>query len=140
MRKGIRFLEEGMPVTIKAVHVMNAGKIFEMILGKFFLVQLKLWRSKNSYLGIVKPLLRSRLIDTVQFYSPNMDFEKFYAECIPKSHLPSDYGGELQSVSELHEKQKKTFADLRDYFVLEEMQASLSFDEYTEEFCDDAKC
>lgn len=36
MRKGIKFLEEGMPCEIKAVHVLNAGYMFEKILGKNF--------------------------------------------------------------------------------------------------------
>lgn len=35
MRKGIQFLDEGMPIEIKAVHVLNSGMIFEMIVGGF---------------------------------------------------------------------------------------------------------
>ena len=34
MRAGIKFLEKGLPTEIKAVHVLNAGFIFEKILGK----------------------------------------------------------------------------------------------------------
>lgn len=34
MRKGIQFLEEGMPYQIQAVHVLNAGVIFSYILGE----------------------------------------------------------------------------------------------------------
>lgn len=34
MRKGIKFLEEGMPFEIEAVHVLNAGRVFDLILSK----------------------------------------------------------------------------------------------------------
>jgi hypothetical protein len=34
MRSGIKFLEEGLPTEIKAVHVLNAGFIFEKVLGE----------------------------------------------------------------------------------------------------------
>lgn len=68
-----------------------------------------------------------------------MDYEKFYRECVPKSHLPSDFGGDLESVEELHKQHRESLMELRDYFMMEEQQANLSYDEYVEEFCDDAK-
>jgi hypothetical protein len=73
-------------------------------------------------------------------YSSNIDFEKFYKECVPKSCLPKDYGGELESVEELRMKQRQTFNAMKDYFLYEEMQSNLEFDDYVDEFCDDAKC
>lgn len=57
-----------------------------------------------------------------------MDYEKFYEEHIPKSCLPSDFGGELESVADLHEKHTKELMRLRNYFVAEEKQANLQFD------------
>lgn len=57
-----------------------------------------------------------------------MDFEKFYKEHIPKSSLPSDFGGDLESVAELHEKHCKEFMRLQNYFVAEEQQAALKLD------------
>lgn len=57
-----------------------------------------------------------------------MDYEKFYAEHIPKSCLPSDFGGDLESVAELHEKHCNEFMRLRNYFVAEEQQAAFKFD------------
>lgn len=88
-----------------------------------------------------------------------MDWEKFYSECIPKSHLPSglwavtnfvfislfwfqhllDFGGDLASVEELHKLHRIKLMGLRDYFVMEEQQMNRTFDQYTDEFCDDAK-
>lgn len=57
-----------------------------------------------------------------------MDYEKFYAEHIPKSCLPSDFGGDLESVEELHEKHCAELMGLRNYFIAEEQQAELKFD------------
>lgn len=34
MMKGIKFLEEGMPFDIEAVHVLNSKRIFDMIVGE----------------------------------------------------------------------------------------------------------
>lgn len=57
-----------------------------------------------------------------------MDFEKFYAEHIPKSCLPSDFGGDLESVAELHKKHCTELVGLRNYFIAEEQQAAFKFD------------
>lgn len=48
--------------------------------------------------------------------------EQFYAEHIPKSCLPKDLGGDLESVDELHRKHCKELIRLRDYFLAEEKQ------------------
>lgn len=58
-----------------------------------------------------------------------MDWDKFYSTHIPKSCLPSDYGGDLESIAEMHEKQSKEFLRSRDYFVLEQQQAQLKLDD-----------
>lgn len=57
-----------------------------------------------------------------------MNYEKFYEEHIPKSCLPSDFGGDLESIAELHEKHSKELMRLRNYFIAEEEQAALKFD------------
>jgi hypothetical protein len=80
------------------------------------------------------------MLNKVHMYSSSIDFEKFYKDCVPKSHLPSDYGGELESVEELQTQQRQTFNKMKDYFLYEEMQSNLEFDEYVDEFCDDVKC
>lgn len=88
----------------------------------------------------MKPLVRSEMLNKVHFYRSNIDYEKFYKNCIPRSHLPSDFGGDLESVKELHEKQRKTLLKMRDYFFYEEMQANLDFDDFVNDFLDDVNC
>jgi hypothetical protein len=68
-----------------------------------------------------------------------MDYEKFYRECVPKSHLPSDFGGDLESVEELHMKNRKYLMELRDYFISEEKQSDMVFEETYEDYFEDAK-
>lgn len=39
MRKGIKFLDEAMPIEIKAVHVLNPGIVFELIVGNLKIIK-----------------------------------------------------------------------------------------------------
>lgn len=82
----------------------------------------------------MRPLVRSELLNKVHFHSSSIDYEKFYKSHIPKSHLPSDFGGDLESIEVLHQKQRAVFERMRDYFVYEEMQSEKKFDEYAEEY------
>lgn len=58
-----------------------------------------------------------------------MDYEEFYEKCIPRSSLPSDFGGDLPSIAKMHEDHCKEFLRLRDYFLTEEKQVGLEKDE-----------
>ena len=64
----------------------------------------------------------------MHMHSSSMDYEKFYKDYIPKSCLPSDFGGDLESVEVLHQKHCKEFQRLQPYFKWEEEQASLNLD------------
>lgn len=64
----------------------------------------------------------------LHLHTSNMDFEKFYTEHIPKSSLPSDYGGDLESIAELHDKHCTELKILRNFFLAEEQQAALKLD------------
>lgn len=68
-----------------------------------------------------------------------MDYEKFYKECIPKSHLPSDFGGDLESVEVLHKQHREMLMELRDYFISEEQQTNMTFEETYEEYFEEVK-
>lgn len=56
----------------------------------------------------------------VHFHTADLDMEKFYRDHIPKSHLPSDYGGDLETVAVLHEKSYERMLTVQDYFTAEE--------------------
>lgn len=64
----------------------------------------------------------------IHVHPSNMDFEKFYENFVPKSCLPSDYGGDLDSVEELHKQHTEEFLTLENHFIEEEKQAKLLID------------
>lgn len=66
-----------------------------------------------------------------------MDYEAFYRDHVPKSHLPADYGGDLETVEKLHENHCKKLMKLKDYFYYEEIQSNLKFDSFVDEFLDE---
>lgn len=81
---------------------------------------------------MIKPFTSSGFLNKIHWHSSEMDYEKFYEDHIPKCCLPSDYGGDLESVKILQEKNKKVLLNMKEYFVLEEMQTGskdLRFDE-----------
>lgn len=57
-----------------------------------------------------------------------MSWDDFHKNHIPKSHLPSDYQGDLPSLQELHNKDREFMMRLKDYFVEEEKQSNHEFD------------
>lgn len=79
---------------------------------------------------MMKPLIRSDILNRMHFHSTNMDFEKFYENCLPKSCLPSDYGGDLDSIDELHDRHRKSLMELRDFFLIEEKILNMEMEEY----------
>jgi hypothetical protein len=62
-----------------------------------------------------------------------MNWEEFYKNHVPKSHLPSDYGGDLPSIQELHESNHKFLQQFKSYFDAEERQFRGEFDHLAEE-------
>lgn len=58
----------------------------------------------------------------LQLHKGNANMEEFYKNCIPKSNLPSDYGGECPSIEELNDTFHKDLLSMRDYFIWEEGQ------------------
>lgn len=52
------------------------------------------------------------------------NFDQLY-EILPTSCLPSEFGGELASIQELHDTYKNEFAQLQNFFVDEEKEANL---------------
>lgn len=116
IRKGLRFLQEASPLDVKHIHIINTPPFV------------------NYFMAIVKPLLRLEMLNRIHFHPQNIDWEKFHKDFVPKSHLPSDYGGDLASIDELHEKQREDLMDLQDYFTLEEWQKNFEIDQYYDEF------
>jgi hypothetical protein len=76
---------------------------------------------------MIKPFVSATFLSKIHWHTSDMDYEKFYEEHIPKSCLPSDYGGDLDSIEELHKKHKELLMSQNEYFLLEEKQMNLEF-------------
>jgi hypothetical protein len=50
----------------------------------------------------------------------DINWEEFYEKHIPKSCLPSDYGGDLESIEVLNQKNLEELKNLSDYYQVEE--------------------
>lgn len=113
IRKGIKFLEEGSPINITAVHILNVVPFMHLII------------------RMVRPFCMSDLINRVHTYKTfktPQDLEEFHKNVIHKSNLPSDYGGDLEATKYLHQKHCEQLMSMRDYFYLEEEQTNFKFD------------
>lgn len=64
----------------------------------------------------------------MHLHSSSLDLDKFHADHVPRSCLPSDFGGVCDSVEVLHEKMCKELLEMREFFIAEEKQAALEFD------------
>lgn len=95
------FLQEGFPLQLKVIHVLNAVYFFDKIM------------------NIIKVFLKSELVDMIKVHPPNLKEEKLFS-MIPKKCLPSEYGGDLPSEKILHEKTVEQYNNFQSFWKLEE--------------------
>uniref|UniRef100_A0A2S2NPS6 Alpha-tocopherol transfer protein-like n=1 Tax=Schizaphis graminum TaxID=13262 RepID=A0A2S2NPS6_SCHGA len=82
LRKFFTFIQEGLPVRLKGIHVLNTQSIVDKIM------------------MLLKPFMKKELLSMVHFYTER-DVEKIYG-AVPKQCLPEDYGGLAQSSEKTH--------------------------------------
>ncbi|XP_063980095.1 alpha-tocopherol transfer protein-like [Diachasmimorpha longicaudata] len=99
IRRFFEYLQEGLPVRLKGIHVLNAVWFMDKVL------------------GLVRPFMKRELFDMLHLYTGDVSdiYEHISPEC-----LPSDFGGNLECLETLHEKHSRRLHDLRDYFLEEE--------------------
>lgn len=54
--------------------------------------------------------------------------EKFHDEHVPRSCLPSEFGGVCGTMEDLQQQMYHEFSEMREYFSVEEKQAALELD------------
>lgn len=104
VRKGFKYLQEGMPIRLKAIHILSSA---------FALDQLIIF---------LKPFMKQELYNMIHFHKGTN--ETIY-DFIPKRCLPQEYGGDLPTVAELHDKSIAQLKFLDDYFKEEEKQRTV---------------
>ncbi|XP_034239461.1 alpha-tocopherol transfer protein-like [Thrips palmi] len=105
VRKYLHYIQEGLAIKMKAIHVINMNPVGE------------------RFLNVLKPFMKKDLFNMLNFYSGNYD--ALY-EHIPKTSLPRDYGGSQDTMLTLHHLQQSKVQAHRDWFLKE---TSLRVDE-----------
>lgn len=78
---------------------------------------------------MIKPILKKELYDRIHIHQATSDYSEFFKKFVPRSHMPSDYGGDLKSIAELNEENRKYLYEMRDYFLSEMDQMNLKFED-----------
>lgn len=62
----------------------------------------------------------------MHLHPPGMDWKKFQSDfCIPNACLPSDFGGDLDSSTELHKAHCEMLVQHRDFFITEDEETKI---------------
>ncbi|CAG9861501.1 unnamed protein product [Phyllotreta striolata] len=101
IKKYLTFLQEGFPMKLKTIHIINSVYFIDKIL------------------ALVKVFIKNELMSMLHFHTPDLSQEKLF-EIIPKKYLPSEYGGDLPSESELHRVTLEQFEKLETFWKIEE--------------------
>ncbi|KAL2715238.1 alpha-tocopherol transfer protein-like isoform X2 [Vespula squamosa] len=99
IRKFFEYVQEGMPIRLKVIHIINVVGFMDKIL------------------SIMKPFMNSEILEMLHLHTG--DVSEIY-KYIPPKCLPEDYGGELDCIEVLHGEHIRKLEQLRDYFLEEE--------------------
>ncbi|XP_033212542.1 alpha-tocopherol transfer protein-like [Belonocnema kinseyi] len=99
LRKFFQFVQEGMPIRLQGIHVLNT-----------------VW-FMNRVVSIIRPLMKKEIFEMLRLYSGEVS--EIY-EYIPPECLPKDFGGALDSIETLHDAQYTKLHQLLNYFLEEE--------------------
>ncbi|KAL0104677.1 hypothetical protein PUN28_016371 [Cardiocondyla obscurior] len=83
LRRFFEYLQEGMPVRLKAIYVLNAVWFMDKVL------------------ALIKPFMKREVYEMLHLYTG--DVADVYPH-IPPECLPKDFGGELDCIANLHSK------------------------------------
>ncbi|KAF7287662.1 hypothetical protein GWI33_006007 [Rhynchophorus ferrugineus] len=109
MKHYFQYLQEGLPLQLKTIHVLNANYFFDKIM------------------NIVRVFLKTHLIDMIKVHPSGMSKENLFSY-VPKQCLPEEYGGDLPSVEVLHERTIKQFVEKQNFWDIEEKMLQIMTD------------
>uniref|UniRef100_A0A1B6DAX9 CRAL-TRIO domain-containing protein n=2 Tax=Clastoptera arizonana TaxID=38151 RepID=A0A1B6DAX9_9HEMI len=98
MTRYANYAQEGASFPVKAIHYVNTNTVLDKLI------------------HLVRPILRSRLINVLHLHSnPETLFKH-----IPKNIVPKDYGGDERSLEELNDLNMENLQLFREWFLEEE--------------------
>ncbi|KYN38369.1 Alpha-tocopherol transfer protein-like protein [Trachymyrmex septentrionalis] len=99
LRKSIEYVQEGLPMRLKRIYVVNAPWFMDKVI------------------ALMRPFMKQELFEMIHIYSG--DISGLYPH-IPLECLPKDYGGELDCMANFHKEHCMKLDQLRNYFREEE--------------------
>jgi len=99
LKKFFTYIQEGMPMRLKAIHVVNTMPIIDKIM------------------FMIKPFMKKELLSLIHFHYG--DNETVYKD-LPKSCLPKDLGGDLEDTFKMHDRYIQWMGSLLEIFEDEE--------------------
>ncbi|XP_049771502.1 alpha-tocopherol transfer protein-like isoform X1 [Schistocerca cancellata] len=97
LRKFFQYIQEGMPIRLHAIHIVNVVPIMGRIM------------------SLTKPFMKKELLSLLHLHPAADGYDSLY-EFIPRNCLPRDYGGVLDCVEDLHADHVKRLAALQSLF------------------------
>jgi len=98
------YVQDCIPIVLHEIHILNTVGFFDKVL------------------ALVKPFMKAEILSRLHMHPSTNDYGKLLKDVIPLSCLPSDFGGDLPSVEEMHAAHCQEFMKLRNYFIEEEQQ------------------
>ncbi|XP_057658030.1 alpha-tocopherol transfer protein-like isoform X1 [Diorhabda carinulata] len=108
IKKYLSFLQEGFPMRLKVIHLINSVYFMDKLL------------------AILKVFMKSELMSMLHIHPPGLKEEELF-KLIPKNCLPMEYGGDLPSESELHQKTIEQFRSKQTFWDVEEKLRKLAY-------------
>lgn len=81
--------------------------------------------------AMIKPFLRKEYYDVIHLHPVGDDLSQLFETDVPKSHFPSDLGGDLPGKAlDYHEKTKLMIEEFRDYFEIDDEITQLKLEQF----------
>ncbi|CAL1683209.1 unnamed protein product [Lasius platythorax] len=99
MKKILYYIQEAIPVRLKAIHVLNTMPVIDTLL------------------NMIKPFAKAELLKLVHFHSSLETVQEF----LSIETLPNEYGGKAGSIEEIIAKHIKLLEEFREWFLYDEL-------------------
>ncbi|KAF5293058.1 hypothetical protein FQR65_LT11050 [Abscondita terminalis] len=99
-----RYVQEALPLKLKAVHLFNGGYVLSALFNLF------------------KPFLKKEVKEMMHFYPNAADMNSFYTTWLGKEFLPEEFGGDLPPVAVHQEDTVEKLKLMQTYFETDERQ------------------
>jgi hypothetical protein len=93
-----KYIQESVPVATTAAHILNPSWVVD------------------KFMALIRPMLKKEVAESFRFHSQGLES---LHEFVPKEILPSEYGGDLGSINDLHADWMKEFENKRWEFDFE---------------------